>query len=163
VIVDGKDVTIEAQLVFPHGAAPADMTQVRDGILSTWGRTQHGYRVSMNLSADGAPPVEVYFLQGQYHGFGGSAGRGRGGQLAIGRPNSAQRGDGTYAELTRGVAAHEWGHLMGLYDHSSRKRDVMAERYDRGTYISKDQFEQALQNCKEEPNEDEQEDEEPDA
>jgi hypothetical protein len=105
----------------------------------------HGYNISMDMQNEDAPTIHVSFapISG---GRGQSEGRNRGGEMLVGTL-LGKTSTGQYAQNVRGVAAHEFGHVLQL-DHATNPNNVMSALYAGGTYVTKAQLEEAIEKCR---------------
>jgi hypothetical protein len=139
IAVDGDNVTIRTNLQFEGGTA-RDHTAVRQGIERYWGRRFGRYRVSVETSAAAAPVTNVVITGSvsedrDLRGVGGSRGWMRGGliRMAVGG-----------SDRTSNLAAHEFGHVMGL-DHDRIDGNLMSETA--GSSAHRGNVEEAIRRC----------------
>ena len=115
-----KTIQIDANLSIT-GAGLMESRAIRDGIRGYWGGSHGGYTVSINLSAKDAPSVSVSVVG---RAIGGNL-RGLGRSLGLGNGSEIQMDVSSSASETGRLAAHEFGHGLGIAEHSTSASDLM--------------------------------------
>jgi RHS repeat-associated protein len=144
VTVDGNNVLFEANLVF-EGMNRGQQSAFTRGVQRFWAGSRFGYNVQFNMSVADAPEFRVQGVRGELSGTGSSLGPGGGGDIAV-----SLDGGSIMLQIQAG---HEMGHGFGLRsDHHPDPRNLMHWQHNTlgaGTRMTKAQFEEALENCRE--------------
>ena len=150
--VNGKNVTISANLRFAADALPADKNAITSGIANAWKGKHGGYNISVNLADKGAPAVDVKVTghtSGDLAGAGGDAWDPQSGTGDKSVNEIDLQTDNSDDNKTGLVAAHEFGHVMEIPDEPTFAARTLLMRHNvKGDFITKENVETAIKNCK---------------